>query len=137
MKIQRHFKKRIIPTPDQMIIIKKRRAQGFNSEKIADMVDLPVSVIKRYCISVYFKVTNRETCAQCGKKFKKNKKQNKQNQSNEHKVICNPCKTKARNYDDIAFFSAIETCPSDMEDIKIDNKKDFEPIDPIKKEIKK
>ena len=93
-------------------------AQGFNSERIADMLDLPVSVIKRYFISTYFKVKGRDTCAQCGKKFKikKNKQRNIQETT---RVFCNLCKKKASDCDVIEFYSSIDTCPSDMEEIKV------------------
>lgn len=100
-------KKRIIVTEKQKQTIKTRIGQGFNSKMIADMVDLPVSIVKRYYNSNYFKVTDRETCMNCGKQVKNGN------------VTCSNCKKKGSTISDDGMFSAVENRPSEMASIRI------------------
>ena len=104
-------KKRVAVTQKQIKQIKIRITQGFTSNKIAEILSLPVGVVKRYFNSNYFDIKNRTSCMNCGKKI------------NKGNITCNICKKKASAIDDSAMFIATENRPSEIPDIDISKEK--------------
>lgn len=89
----KQVKKRICVTPEQEKKIKKMISQGFFSEKIAQVLGLPIGVIKRYYTKKYFviKNNNSDVCMDCGAKIQKG-------------IFCVSCKRRISNIEDNDIF---------------------------------